>query len=295
MRITGLVPILATPFTAEGDLDLEGMRSLAEFQLDARADAVAAFALTSEERERILRETCRVTAGAIPVIAGVNATSARTALEQARRAADGGAVALMVLPPYLVKPSAAQIVEFYGEVAEGSGLPIMVQDAPGATGVAMSVALLAELGSVTGVWSAKVEAQPTASKVADVTAVAPELPVFGGQNAFFVLEEYAAGAVGTMPAAEFTDALREVLVAWESGDLLAAHALFNRLLPLVRFGLQPGLAHAVHKEVMVRRGIIRDATVRSPARALDRTARAALDTILQMAQLPAWRKDAVTI
>jgi 2-keto-3-deoxy-L-arabinonate dehydratase len=136
----------------------------------------------------------------------------------------------------------------------------------------------------------KVETQPTAPKVGEVvTATDGEFDVLGGQNAFFVLEEYARGAVGTMPACEFTDVLAPILADWRAGRHEAAHEAFNLLLPLVRFGLQPRLAWAVHKEVLVRRGIIDSAVVRDPAVALDPGTRAALDSILRLAPLPAWR------
>ena len=138
----------------------------------------------------------------------------------------------------------------------------MVQDAPGPTGVNMPVSLIVELSKLDGVDSVKVETQPTAPKVgAVVDATAADFLVLGGQNALFVLEEYARGAVGTMPACEFPDLLAPVLAAAPA----IARRPFNRLLPLIRFGLQPGIAWSIHKHVLVRRGIIASATVRSPA------------------------------
>ncbi|MFG3690256.1 dihydrodipicolinate synthase family protein [Micromonospora sp. NPDC047740] len=297
LRVRGLVPILATPFDATGALDVPGLRRLVEFQLAAGADGVAVFGLASEgfaltaaERATILAETRAVAGPEVPLVAGVNATSTSTSIEQALAARDGGADALMVLPPYLVKPAGGQVVDFYGTVAERSGLHVMVQDAPASTGVSMPVPLIVELSKLTGVESVKVESQPTAPKVGDVvTATDGEFDVLGGQNAFFVLEEYARGAVGTMPACEFTDLLAPILADWRAGHHRSAHEAFTRLLPLVRFGLQQGLAWAVHKEVLVRRGIIDCAFVRDPAAALDAGSRAALDSILSLTPLPSWR------
>ncbi|MFE9656970.1 dihydrodipicolinate synthase family protein [Micromonospora sp. NPDC006431] len=297
LRVRGLVPILATPFDATGALDVPGLRRLVEFQLAAGADGVAVFGLASEgfalttaERATILAETRGVAGPEVPLVAGVNATSTSTSIEQALAARDGGADALMVLPPYLVKPTGGQVVDFYGTVAERSGLHVMVQDAPTSTGVSMPVPLIVELSKLTGVESVKVESQPTAPKVGDVvTATDGQFDVLGGQNAFFVLEEYARGAVGTMPACEFTDLLAPILADWRAGHHRSAHEAFTQLLPLVRFGLQQGLAWAVHKEVLVRRGIIDCAFVRDPAAALDAGSQAALDSILSLTPLPSWR------
>ncbi|MGS2616292.1 dihydrodipicolinate synthase family protein [Micromonospora sp. LZ34] len=287
--VHGLVPILATPFGPDGALDLPSLRRLTEFQLDSGVAGVAVFgmasegfALTTEERVRILATVTDVVAGAVPVVAGVNGTSTVTAIEQADAAVAGGATALMVLPPFMVKPTPDQLLAFYGDVAAAAGVEVMVQDAPGATGVTMAPALIAELGKLDGVTSVKVETPPTVPKVAAVVAARADdsFAVLGGQNAQFCLEEYARGAIGTMPACEFPDLLGPVLADWEAGRRAEARAGFTRLLPLILFGLQQGIAWAVHKEVLVRRGLIADATVRSPARPLDAAGRTSLTTIL---------------
>ncbi|MEV4545692.1 dihydrodipicolinate synthase family protein [Micromonospora echinaurantiaca] len=287
--VHGLVPILATPFGPDGALDLPSLRRLTEFQLASGVTGVAVFgmasegfALTADERARILATVTDVVAGAVPVVAGVNGTSTVTAIEQADAAVAGGATALMVLPPFMVKPTPDQLLAFYSDVAAAAGVEVMVQDAPGATGVTMAPALIAELGKLDGVTSVKVETPPTAPKVAAVVAARADdsFAVLGGQNAQFCLEEYGRGAIGTMPACEFPDLLGPVLADWAAGRHVEARAGFTRLLPLILFGLQQGIAWAVHKEVLVRRGLIADATVRSPARPLDAAGRASLATIL---------------
>ena len=294
--VSGLVPILATPFGADGRLDVESLTRLVEFQLWCGVDGVATFgmasegfALTTAERARILSViTARVPAG-MPVVAGVGATSTTTAVEQAEQARDAGATALMVLPPFLVKASPGQLTAFYAEVAE-IGLPVMVQDAPAATGVAMPLPLLVELSKLAGVTSAKIEAQPTVPKVgAVVDAVDEEFAVLGGQNALFLLEEYGRGAVGTMPACEFADRLRPVLADQAAGHQADARAGFGRLMPLIRSGMQGPIAWAVHKHVLVRRGVIDTDVVRLPAAPLDPASRRDLDALLDDLALPEFR------
>jgi 2-keto-3-deoxy-L-arabinonate dehydratase len=285
----GLMPILATPFDETGALDRPSLRRLVEFELASGVDGVAVFgmasegfALTAVERRVILADVVEIVAGRVPVIAGVNGTSTATAIEQALAAEEGGADALMVLPPFMVKPPTASLVEFYAEVAASTSRSIMVQDAPGVTGVAIAPSLIAELSRIDGVDSVKVEAPPTAPKVGAVVeaVAAPGFAVLGGQNAQFCLEEYARGAVGTMPACEFADLLAPVLAQFTEGRVEEARAGFRRMLPLVLIGLQGGIAWAVHKEVLVARGIIDHATVRYPAGRLDAGSRAAVDLVI---------------
>lgn len=297
---TGLIPILATPFTATGELDTRSLRSLVEFQLACGVDGVAVFgmasegfALTAEERTLILREVRRVAGPHLPVIAGVNATSTVTALEQARAAATGGADQLMVLPPFLTKPAPDQVGQFFTDVAEGAGVPVMLQDAPGVTGVPLPVATIAELSRVEGITSVKVEAPPTATKIDSLRGLVPaDFAVLGGQNAQALIEEYDNGAVGTMPACEFSDLLRPLLDDLAAGRRSEARAAFSRLLPLIHIGVRAGQAWAVHKEVLLRRGIIASATVRLPARPLDTVTEKALSEILDDLALASWPRGA---
>lgn len=152
----------------------------------------------------------------------------------------------------------------------------------------MSVDQIVKLSEVDGITSVKVEASPTSPKVAAIAAAVDSsaFAVLGGQNAQFCLQEYAAGSTGSMPACEFSDLLTSILRSFTAGEYAHARREFARLLPLVVFGLQPGIAWAVHKEVLKRRGLIDSATVRSPARVLPDSSRASLSAILDELALP---------
>lgn len=289
---TGLIPILATPFTDAGELDVPSLRTLVEFELASGADGLAVFgmasegfALTAAERAVILREVRAVAGADVPIVAGVNGTSTVGALEQVRAAE--GADQVMVLPPFLVKPAPGQLIEFFGEVAERGGIPVMIQDAPGVTGTAIGVSTVAELAGISRINSIKVEAPPTPPKIAALRDTG--LAVLGGQNAQALIEEYDNGSVGTMPACEFTDLLRPIIDDLAAGRRADARAAFTRILPLIHIGVRPGQAWAVHKEVLVRRGVIASAAVRLPARPLESVTAKALAEILDELALPAWQ------
>lgn len=301
---TGAVPVLATPFLPDTSLDTDGLRRVLRLQLAAGVHAVAVFgmasegfALTADDRRRILSVVRDEVGPGITVIAGVNATSSHTAVEQSRLAAECGADMTMVLPPFLVRPTSAQAVEFYAEVATASaafGLEVMVQDAPAVTGVTLAPTDLVAVCRHPAVTAVKVEAPPTASKIATLVRALPEgsgVTVIGGQNALFMVEELQAGSLGSMPACEFVDRLPAVLDAAAAGDWRGARAAADPLAPLIRHGMQPGIAWAVHKRVLRRRGVIEHDTVRSPAAPLGSEAGERLDDILADLDLPGY--DAV--
>lgn len=289
------MPILATPFDASGALDLPGLHAITQFQLEAGASAVGVFGMASEgfaltraERRRILTAVRDATGGAIPIVAGISSTSTATTIEQSLDAQEHGADALMVTAPTMVKAAPSALPEFFADLAAAVAVPIMVQDAPVITGVSIPTDVVAALASVPGIDAAKIEAPPTVPKIAAVAQATADwgFATIGGLNAQFVLDEYEHGAVGTMPACEFTDLLAPVLRDWQSGEQDAARQGFSRLLPLIVFGLQPGIAWAVHKEVLVARGLIEHATVRFPATPIGASTRASLATVLADVGLP---------
>lgn len=298
---SGAVPVLATPFLPDETLDVDSLRRVVRLQLAAGVTGVAVFgmasegfALTADDRRRILQVVRDEVGDRVNVIAGINATSAHTAAEQTRLAAENGAEMAMVLPPFLVRPTGEQAVEFYHSIATSTaalGLEVMVQDAPGVTGVSLRAGDVARICTHPAVTAVKVEAPPTALKVrAVVEALDPDdaVAVVGGQNALFLLEELRAGAIGTMPACEFVDRLPPVLQAVGRGDWQAARAAADPLLPLIRFGMQPGIAWAVHKRVLLQRGVIEHDTVRAPARPMDAEVGRWLDDLLGDLLLPSY-------
>ena len=279
LALHGVCPILVTPFTDEGKVDVASQLRLVDHLLRQGAHGLGAFGnagegytLLASERRELLGAIVRHVDGRVPVIAGVGATGTVAAVESCRQAEGQGADCLMLLPPYYLRPDADGLMRFYGAVGDAVALPIMVQDAPMLSQVSMSPALLARLArEVENVTCAKVEAPPTPPKVTrTLQAAAGNLDVFGGLNGQFLVEEVQRGAKGTMPASDLTSTFVEVWDSLASGNPERAWDSFRRALPLIRFELQPGLGVSAVKHGLVREGVIRSAYVREPTRSLDR-------------------------
>ena len=276
--LEGVIPILATPFLEDGAVDESSQLKLVDHLLEQGAHGLAAFGnagegytLLPEERKSLLELIVRKVDGRVPVTVGVGATGTEAAVALCRQAEDMGADALMVLPPYLLKPDGDGVKLFYQAISGRVQTPIMVQDAPLLTQVPMPPALLGNMArEIPGVKYAKVEAPPTAPKVSKVVeAAGADLTVFGGLNGQFMIEEVQRGARGVMPAADMTALYVEIWNRLEAEDPAAAWRVFTRALPLIRFELQPGLGVSAVKHNLVERGVIKTAHVRQPTRSLD--------------------------
>ncbi len=293
--IYGVCPILATPFDDEGRIDEDSMRSLIEFELKAGAHGLTLFGIAGEgyklseaERDRLTQIVVEQTNGRVPVIVGCGATGTDLALMLAQKAEAAGADALLVLPPYFAKPGEEGLVQYYGAIADGVSIPIIVQDEPLNTGITMSVAFLARLSSqVPRCRYAKIEARPSTTKISGLKArVGDQMGVFGGLGGVYCLEELIRGASGIMTGFAFPEALVQIHQAFVAGDLNKATEVYLRYLPLLVFEGQAGIGMAIRKEVLRLRGVIKSAYVRQPGASIDEVSEQELHRTLDWMGIP---------
>jgi dihydrodipicolinate synthase/N-acetylneuraminate lyase len=134
MVFEGVGVALATLFDDNGDLDARATAAHAArlVELGVRAVVLAgstgeAASLTTVEREELLAAVRAAVEGAVPVIAGTGAPSARQAVDLTARARDGGADAVLVLSP----PRAPDPVPYYSAVAKAAdGMPVLAYHFP---------------------------------------------------------------------------------------------------------------------------------------------------------------------
>jgi dihydrodipicolinate synthase/N-acetylneuraminate lyase len=287
----GVFPIAPTPFTPEGELDLEGQRRVLDCMVDQGVDGICIlanyseqFLLSDAERDTLLDLCLSHVNGRVPVIVTVSHFSTRIATARARKAAAAGAAMLMLMPPYhgaSLRADDKGIAEHFARVAE-AGLPIMVQDAP-LSGVALSVPLLARLArELPLVRYFKIEMPGTAAKLRALIAAggAAIAGPFDGEESITLMADLDAGATGTMPSALLPDLIKPVLAHHRAGRRAEAAAAYARILPLINFeNRQCGLRAT--KTVMMEGGVIKSDAVRHPLEPLHPATR---DGLLELAR-----------
>jgi 4-hydroxy-tetrahydrodipicolinate synthase len=275
--LRGVYPILCTPFHDDGRLDLKSQAGLIDYLLASGAHGLGLFAnasegytLTADERRTLIELIRGEVRDRVPLVVSAGHTGTDAAVEAAREAEDAGASALMVLPPYYMKTNADGLLVYFDAISRAVSIPIMVQDAPLMTQVAMPAGLLARMSrEIEHVSYAKVEAPPTAPKITEIFEAGGRAALFGGLNGQFLIEEYGRGARGVMPGSDLIPPLVRIWDHLEAGDADAAWRLFVHILPLIRYELQPGLGVSAMKHNLVARGILASARVRHPTGSLD--------------------------
>jgi 4-hydroxy-tetrahydrodipicolinate synthase len=153
---------------------------------------------------------------------------------------------------------AAEIAEFFAASVDGAGeLPIIMQNAPPPLGSSLPVATVrAVLEHVPAIRYVKEENVPCGQRISALLGSTSShlLGAMGGAGGRFVLDEYARGACGSMPACELVEAHVAIWNAVQAGENQSARALFNRILPLLNMG--GVFRQSVVKYVLKHRGLI---------------------------------------
>ncbi len=233
-----MLTAMVTPFTAEGDLDLDGAARLATYLVDAGNDGLVVNGTTGEapttsdaEKDGLVRSVLDAVGDRAHVIAGVGTSDTAHTVELARAAEKAGAHGVLVVTPYYNKPPQAGLVRHFGTVADATGLPMMLYDIPGRTATAIhtdTLVRLAQHDRIVAVKDAKGDLGETAELLRRC-----ELAVYSGEDKL-TLPLLSIGAVGVVgvPTHLVSRETGQMIRAFLSGDVDGALRLHRRLLPV---------------------------------------------------------------
>ncbi len=229
---------MVTPFTPDGELDLERAAWLASSLVDQGNDGLVVSGTTGEaattsdvEKDALLRAVVEAVGDRACVLAGVSTYDTRHSVELACAAEKAGAAGLLVVTPYYTRPPQAGIIAHVEKVAGSTDLPVMLYDIPVRTGTALTTATILALGrhpNVVAVKDAKDDLGATSAVLAQ-----SDLAYYCGTDQLN-LPLLAIGAVGMVSVVSHvvTPRLVELVQAYDSGDVTRARALHLQLQPL---------------------------------------------------------------
>ena len=287
--LTGILPVLCTPFGSDGSVDAAALARLVRFVLASGAHGLVfpGFAsevdeLTADERLALLKVVVNEAGGRVPVVAGASSASTDDVIARCREALALGIDHAMIQAPKSIGADAAAVSRFYGEIARAlPEVTIILQNAPMPRGSDLSAAsILTVLRDNPTIRYVKEETLPAGPSIsALVSASAPNLlGVIGGGGARYLIEELHRGAIAAMPAAEFTDVHVQLYAAWTAGDEALARTLYERLLPLLV--IQAFSRMRFTKHVLARRAILSNDIVRAKIPPFDGRDIAEIDALL---------------
>lgn len=239
----GVYPALVTPMTADGEVDFPALRGFVDYLIEEGpvhgliplGSTGEYYALSAEEREAVLKTTLETAAGRVPVLAGANAGATREVVRYCRQAEQLGAAGVLLAAPYYSLPTADELFEHFRRVSESIGVPIMLYNYPGRTGVDMTPELIGRLAELDRVQYVK-ESTGDVTRVSEIIRRCGEkITVFCGCDTL-ALESFLLGAAGWVGGV--VNLLPEAHVelfdlAVGRRDFTAARRLYFKLLPVL--------------------------------------------------------------
>ncbi|KAA1418287.1 dihydrodipicolinate synthase family protein [Mumia zhuanghuii] len=279
--VKGVSPVLEVPFTDRGEIDEEGFARVVDYVVGTGVSSMMFpgfasefYKLTEGERARLLAILLGITGPRHDVAAIVAVQDHATVLAatRAREAVDAGADLINLLPPYLLSPSRAAIVEHVVAVLEAvAPTPVVLQYAPSETGTSLDAGILAGLAAKhANLRLVKVESSPPGRLIGELAELQPPLAAIEGYAGVQLPDAWRRGAVGTQPGCSFTEIYVQIWSLLSSGEIAAGEDLHRRLLPFISYWmLDTELIIAAEKRISFRRGLFASDFCRGPAHKLD--------------------------
>src|SRR5262245_13921035 len=274
-NLAGVLAIAHTPFTDRDEIDATALKRAVDWSLGVGADGIGTgmvsetLKLTQDERHSLAKMLVEFVAGRGPVFAAVGAESTKLSLGFAVAAEKTGCDAVMAVPPLTAKLSAEHLVDHFRALADGIGIPVIVQDASGYVGqsipIPVCVKLLERYGSEKILFKPEASPNgPTLSALRDATG--GRATMFEGSGGIFLIDSFRRGIAGTMPGMDLLDGVVAMWKALQRGDEATAYRVYFPVCAIVALQLQAGLDGflAVEKHLMVKRGLFPTARRRKP-------------------------------
>ncbi len=204
MDLKGCYTALVTPFAGD-EVAWDTLRDLVEKQVDAGVDGVVPVGTTGEsptltvtEHEKVIETVIETVNGRCTVIAGTGANSTAEAIELTKHAKQAGADASLQVTPYYNKPTPEGLYRHFSTVFEEGGLPIVLYNIPGRSGVPIPVPTIERLVKNGGIAAVK-EAGGSVDRVSQILSVC-DVAILSGDDPL-TLPMMAVGGKGVVSVA----------------------------------------------------------------------------------------------
>ncbi len=214
---------IVTPFRADGSVDLDRFRDLAEFLVDNGSDGIIVCGTTGEsptltdgEKFELWETAVDALGGRATVVAGTGTYDTAHSIHLTERATEIGVDALLIVTPYYNRPPQRAIVAHFEAIADASDRPIVAYNIPSRVVINIepeTIERLAQIPTVRAVKQANGDLEQ-----------ARQIPGFG-------LDLYAGDDYLTLPFLEFGGVgvisvhahvvgpqVKEMVRAFHSGD-----------------------------------------------------------------------------
>ncbi len=242
MKIEGVYVPVVTPFDAKGAINYDNLTKVIERCLDAGVAGIVScgttgeyYAMTVEERVKVMQHTAAVAKGRAQLVAGCNAGSTRDAIGFGVVAREASYDAVMLAAPPTSLPQQHELAAHFAAIAEGSGLPVILYNYPARAGVEIGMECLDLLADRADIIAIKESSSDFSRFLALRSRYEGRITIMCGSDDqaadyfFWGVRSWLAGTANVLPAEHVA-----VMNAALAGDLYKSRDLFDKILPWVQ-------------------------------------------------------------
>ncbi len=234
-----ILTAIATPFSADGSVDLGRFRELARFLVENGSDGLVvagttgeAPTLSDEERLGLFATAVEEVGDRATVIAGTGTYSTAHSVHLTEQAHALGVDGFLVVTPYYNKPPARGIVEHFKAIAAVSDRPIVIYNIPSRVVINIEPDTLAELAEIPTVVAVK-QANPDLDQARRILAET-DLALYAGDDDLLLPFLELGGVGGVCVHTHIVGPqVQELVRRFRDGDLDGARALEQELRPAI--------------------------------------------------------------
>ena len=261
---------MVTPFHEDGSLDLDGAARVAEYLADHGHDGVVVSGTTgespttsTEEDGQILRAVVEAVGDRVTVVAGVGTNDTSHSVALAAQAEKLGADGVLLVTPYYSKPTQAGVAAHFETVAAVSGLPVMLYDIPGRTGITIAEDTFRRIAANDRFVAVK---DAVGDLFRGVRIMADTGLAYYSGDDVLNLGWLTHGGCGIVSVVGHVagDQYAAMVDAVDRGDLTSALATYRDLVPVVEAVMTTAQGAMTAKAAMRLLGVIDSAAVRLP-------------------------------
>lgn len=156
---------LVTPFDNNGNVDVQALEKLVEFQIDNAVEYLVVLGttaesatLTNQEKELVKQTVINTNAGRLPIALGIGGNNTAAVIEEIKNTDFSSIQGVLSVSPYYNKPSQEGIYQHFKAIAEACPVDIILYNVPGRTSSNIkpeTVVRLAEISNIIGIKEAK--------------------------------------------------------------------------------------------------------------------------------------------
>ena len=238
--LQGSLVAIVTPMFDDGSLDLDALRALIDFHIDAGTDGIVIVGTTGEsptvdvaEHCLLIETTVEHVNGRIAVIAGTGANSTREAIELTAKAKALGVDACLLVAPYYNKPTQEGLYQHYAAVAAAVDIPQILYNVPSRTGCDIANDTVLRLATVNNIVGIK-DATGSIERGTDLLLRAPkDFAIYSGDDATGMALMLLGGhGVISVTANVAPKLMHEMCVAARTGNVKKACEINAKLFGL---------------------------------------------------------------